>query len=195
MFRWNNGRLSFIEYRWRVFLDSYINAAFPSLISLNNGFEAISLRMHDDPSWRGWKSHAHAGRSDSPGWHSICSASTPLNREPRLSRQISVLFPTKPKNCKSLTNMMDTKPYSPLDVSSKEIRLLTLHPGRKLSPIRTSLFIGRLSDDPSPVYEALSYVWGPVDGLMHTIAVDGNPFQVRENLWQALQHLRSETVD
>ena len=43
-----------------------------------------------------------------------------------------------------------------------------------------------------PAYEALSYVWGP-DDMTHTILINEHNVTVRQNLWDALQHLRLET--
>jgi hypothetical protein len=43
-----------------------------------------------------------------------------------------------------------------------------------------------------PKYEALSYMWGPPK-LIKLILVDGADFEVRENLWVELQHLRLDS--
>jgi len=43
-------------------------------------------------------------------------------------------------------------------------------------------------------YEALSYVWGP-ESNQRPISLDGDEFLVRENLHQALFHLRDEFVE
>lgn len=40
-------------------------------------------------------------------------------------------------------------------------------------------------------YEALSYEWGDPSGPRHNIILNGQPFEVRENIFQALFHLRS----
>jgi len=40
-------------------------------------------------------------------------------------------------------------------------------------------------------YRALSYHWGD-DSRRHAIRLNGKRFEVRENLWQALRHLRHE---
>jgi hypothetical protein len=40
------------------------------------------------------------------------------------------------------------------------------------------------------VYEALSYTWGSPE-IQKSILIQGINVQVRENLWQALYHLRS----
>lgn len=76
--------------------------------------------------------------------------------------------------------------YHPLqDVD--EIRLLHLHPGSSREEIKCTIVHGTLSKQPS--YEALSYMWGPKD-IVQTVTINGISFNVRENLWSALQHLR-----
>lgn len=48
--------------------------------------------------------------------------------------------------------------YSPLDSNTREIRVLTLLPGGFEDLLRVS--VGKQSLDASPIYNALSYVWG-----------------------------------
>jgi hypothetical protein len=43
-----------------------------------------------------------------------------------------------------------------------------------------------------PTYEALSYVWGP-ENVIHPIVINGYNVYVRQNMWLAMQHLRSDT--
>lgn len=81
--------------------------------------------------------------------------------------------------------------YRDLDVTG-EIRVLTLRAGEKGSPITCSLQHQQLSQNPK--YEALPYMWGP-EYPTHTIEVNGSECEVRENLWQALYHLRDERED
>ncbi len=83
-----------------------------------------------------------------------------------------------------------TKPfdYSPL-ADSDEIRLLALEPASRFRTIKCSTIHATLSDKPR--YEALSYMWGPSQP-MRLIELDGKLYGVRENLWHALVHLRSE---
>lgn len=76
--------------------------------------------------------------------------------------------------------------YSPLQASD-EIRLLELQPAWK-GPIRCRIRHKNFSDKPQ--YEALSYQWGPKEPVRY-IFLDGKKFVVRENLWQALGHMRS----
>ncbi|KPI35740.1 uncharacterized protein AB675_1296 [Cyphellophora attinorum] len=67
------------------------------------------------------------------------------------------------------------------------IRLLTLLPGSRGSPISCRLEEVRLSSKPE--YMALSYTWGePV--LTNTISINGVSKGVRHNLYTALQYLR-----
>ncbi|KAH8762828.1 heterokaryon incompatibility protein-domain-containing protein [Hyaloscypha finlandica] len=79
--------------------------------------------------------------------------------------------------------------YSDLQ-DSDEIRLLCLEPRSSGDKIECTIKHVKFSD--SPVYEALSYMWGPQNVLQY-IVVSGNNILVRENLWSALQHLRLES--
>ncbi|KAK0668933.1 heterokaryon incompatibility protein-domain-containing protein [Cercophora samala] len=88
-------------------------------------------------------------------------------------------------------------PYMPLDHNRREIRLLKLNFANPPlsdenvddSPwINLSMSHASLDDVPAPRYAALSYVWGnPNDTL--PITLDGQPFQVTENLFTALDRL------
>jgi hypothetical protein len=53
--------------------------------------------------------------------------------------------------------------YAPLNVDLEEIRLMRLSPGRFDDTIEVEIFHTPLSEDHTPDYEALSYVWGSVD--------------------------------
>jgi hypothetical protein len=57
----------------------------------------------------------------------------------------------------------------------------------KASPVVCNLIHVKLSE--CPVYEALSYQWGP-ENVMRDIEIHGHPWHVRENLYWALSHLR-----
>jgi hypothetical protein len=83
----------------------------------------------------------------------------------------------------------DCFPYQPLDIKRNQIRLLELHPGLPDTPIRCSLKTVTLSE--LPRYDALSYEWG--EPATEQIMLDGMPIEVRENLFAALWHLRSES--
>ena len=73
--------------------------------------------------------------------------------------------------------------------NSDEIRLLYLLPraNEEDDMIRCSIKHVKLSE--SPVYEALSYMWGP-KGDSKPICLEANIRYVRENLWTALYYLR-----
>jgi hypothetical protein len=79
--------------------------------------------------------------------------------------------------------------YRPLSHSSKEVRLLTLLPGKNFSD-RVECELIHSSLEENPQYEALSYVWGTADAP-ETILLHGQAFAVRQNLLDALRHLRS----
>ena len=78
--------------------------------------------------------------------------------------------------------------YPAIELQSREIRLAHLLPRSKLwGIIRCDLKTARL--DKKLKYEALSYEWGPPH-LESQIMVNGHDVAVRQNLWQALEHLR-----
>lgn len=86
-------------------------------------------------------------------------------------------------------------PYELLDVEKLEIRVVILRPGIKSSPIECYLEHvstkkeARKGKKARPSYKALSYTWGSPE-IHKTIFLNGIEVQVRENLWQALYHLR-----
>ncbi len=76
--------------------------------------------------------------------------------------------------------------YAPLQ-DSDEIRLLELQPwigGTRKT--RVTLFHARLTEKPQ--YEALSYMWGSKE--TKSIHMSENSYEVRVNLWDALEHMR-----
>ncbi|KAE9364162.1 HET-domain-containing protein [Stipitochalara longipes BDJ] len=84
-------------------------------------------------------------------------------------------------------------PYRQLNAGFLEIRVLTLMPGLKAEPIVCEVEhvrADRISNNSEEGYSALSYTWGSPDatGVLH---LQGVPIQVRQNLLQALYHLRS----
>jgi hypothetical protein len=88
---------------------------------------------------------------------------------------------------------MHSYPHDPLDADRREVRLLELQPGSYDEPLRCRLTSASLTT--SPIYNALSYVWG--DGVDSApaepeILLDGNSFPVTPNLHSALRHLRSK---
>jgi hypothetical protein len=81
--------------------------------------------------------------------------------------------------------------HLPLDRSVEStFRLLTLLPGPKGSQPRCTLSVNTWQDGHNS-YEALSYVWGDSEAR-RLIILDGKIFQVTENLFSALNHLRFE---
>ncbi|KAH8589259.1 heterokaryon incompatibility protein-domain-containing protein [Bisporella sp. PMI_857] len=94
--------------------------------------------------------------------------------------------------------------YNSLDRSKFQIRLFKLFPSSShqlkahASPtedlIEGELVLANLSEN--PVYEALSYEWGPKNGpgASFSVRINGEVRQVRENLWWALHYLREETT-
>jgi len=78
--------------------------------------------------------------------------------------------------------------YSPLETSTDGIRLLTLEPpGKSDSSIKCTLQDATFAQKPK--YEALSYTWGDGAATMR-ILVNGQDFEVGQNLYDALKHLR-----
>ncbi|KAL5312856.1 hypothetical protein ACEPPN_019282 [Leptodophora sp. 'Broadleaf-Isolate-01'] len=77
----------------------------------------------------------------------------------------------------------------PLDDSNDSIRLLTLHPGGWGDSIKCELSVTTFSSKPE--YEALSYAWGDSKATK-AIWVNGVKVQIKENLRQALYHLRHD---
>jgi len=80
--------------------------------------------------------------------------------------------------------------YSPLSHNGDSFRLLRVLPSLSHgSPIRCELYTASISRKRNK-YIAGSYVWGPPEPKM-TILVDGEHFQVRENLFRFLKAFRS----
>ena len=90
---------------------------------------------------------------------------------------------------------MDKFSYSKL-LSSTHIRLLRLLPKEKdPNNIRCELFQYPLGDVSglSPLYEALSYVWGSKENLQ-SIIVENQSFNITRNLFTALLHMRDDKL-
>lgn len=80
--------------------------------------------------------------------------------------------------------------YQPLNLDSREIRLVRLlpHDMRKVwTTVECEIFHTYL--DSRPVYESLSYVWGDPT-VIRSIRVDGNSLLVTASLHEALMALR-----
>jgi hypothetical protein len=95
----------------------------------------------------------------------------------------SHVLPIHPKRSNILGRI-----YNPLNLSSNEIRLLTLFPGDSTADINCQLSQHSLEDRLD--YEALSYTWGSTEESL-TIYVNGFSFQITRNLDHALRHLRA----
>lgn len=82
--------------------------------------------------------------------------------------------------------------YKPLHETKPSIRLLYLHSGNFGSPIRCTL--SRAILDHNPIYEALSYEWGPpaTEPDVTRVVIKGQFKTVTPNLWTALRRLRYE---
>jgi hypothetical protein len=87
---------------------------------------------------------------------------------------------------------MSAFPYRALDAAKAEIRLLTLRAGSWDDNIKCKL--AHVSLHSNPDYEALSYTWGELEGLI-CILVDGHICEVRPDLEIALRHLCLEDKD
>lgn len=83
----------------------------------------------------------------------------------------------------------DPGPYEPIDSSKSEIRIIHLLPGEFDDTISIELVPVSLSSNPTPQYDALSYVWGreqcPTPAL-----VNGRPVTITSNLDTALRYFR-----
>jgi hypothetical protein len=75
-------------------------------------------------------------------------------------------------------------------ISDGEIRIFELQPGDGADEILGSLKVVSLTNPEVEVYNALSYTWGSEYPSQYSILVDGQPFEVRKNLFDALQQLR-----
>lgn len=87
-----------------------------------------------------------------------------------------------------------TSIYTPLDRTKSQIRLVHIQPRSSGDEISCLLHIVSL-DDGDCVYEALSYEWGDPGGVRKYVKLDGHTVAVRENLWNALWHLREEVME
>ncbi|KAM0529603.1 hypothetical protein ACHAPS_001013 [Verticillium nonalfalfae] len=89
---------------------------------------------------------------------------------------------------------MSSFPYKRLDLSTYAIRLLNLRKGGHFDPIRCNLVQAILDNEYLIPYKALSYTWGDASDRVE-IKVDDRTFGITRNLYDALDHLRSETTD
>jgi Heterokaryon incompatibility protein (HET) len=80
--------------------------------------------------------------------------------------------------------------FGPIQILGNDlqcIRVLQLEPGNINEEVSINLVVCELAT--APRYEALSYAWGDPKPS-HTIVCCGERFNVSENLYFALQHLR-----
>ncbi|KAH8744240.1 heterokaryon incompatibility protein-domain-containing protein, partial [Hyaloscypha sp. PMI_1271] len=82
--------------------------------------------------------------------------------------------------------------YDPLNFQRQQLRIVTLLPGRRSTPLECTIATVDLGSD-ELVYEALSYEWGDPAGARMEILLDGRRFLVRKNLWSAMKHIRNRT--
>jgi len=76
--------------------------------------------------------------------------------------------------------------YSPLDLTSRQIRLMGVLPSHENGATRCRVSVAELVENR---HVALSYVWD-TDEPSHMIERDGQPFFVRSNLFSFLQQAR-----
>lgn len=106
-----------------------------------------------------------------------------------LAPRLKLAWSERTRLCRGRSLETRTDPYQRhgLDPQRDQIRILHLHPGEWEDPIRTTLSVASLEDE--PYYEALSYVWGdPKDCL--EITLDGLEQKVTVNLWTALRRCK-----
>jgi hypothetical protein len=83
--------------------------------------------------------------------------------------------------------------HTPLDLTGQAIRVLKIHTDEPDGPggvLSTSLRDVELGSEP---FVCLSYVWG-TELHDEPILVNGRPFQIYENAWQALSALRNKQL-
>lgn len=85
----------------------------------------------------------------------------------------------------------DPGPYSSIDSSKDEIRIIHLLPGEFGDTINIELVPVSLSSDPPPQYDALSYVWGR-EPCQTPALVNGKPITITSNLDNALRYFRDK---
>jgi hypothetical protein len=88
---------------------------------------------------------------------------------------------------------MDTFRYESINLDGPAFRLLRLRRGKELD-VECELFQASLDSDDPISYEALSYTWGGTE-MSAAVRIDGRMLAVTENLYLALQYLRSQETD
>lgn len=85
--------------------------------------------------------------------------------------------------------------YQGLAHAKGSIRLLRIEKGWWFDDISCSLFETFLNADQVSPYKALSYAWGGGGKDVHQILIDNQAFEVKDNLFSALQHIRHTDQD
>ncbi|KAF2464838.1 HET-domain-containing protein [Lindgomyces ingoldianus] len=88
---------------------------------------------------------------------------------------------------------MDIFKHEPIDLEGPAFRLLRLFKGSE-ADIECELFQAWLHGDSAISYEALSYTWGGTE-MSASVKINGRTLHVTENLYLALQYLRSQETD
>jgi hypothetical protein len=81
--------------------------------------------------------------------------------------------------------------YQPLDSKHSGIRLLVLQPLQEGAGDLVRCELRHVTFGEKPVFKALSYTWGTSEETK-TIFMNNQRFEIRENLYDALVHLRQE---
>lgn len=90
------------------------------------------------------------------------------------------------------TTATEQSPYNPIDSSKAEIRIIHLLPGDFDDTIYIELVPVSLSSNPTPQYDALSYVWGQ-EQCHNPAFVNGRPVTITSNLDIALRYFRDSS--
>ncbi|KAB5515112.1 heterokaryon incompatibility protein-domain-containing protein [Coniochaeta sp. 2T2.1] len=117
----------------------------------------------------------------------------PNQSRPRTHPDTSAGEPTTPAGT-AKPKIHNTAAYQGANLDEDSIRLLEISPAaHDTSPLVCTLREATFGS--RPVFEALSYRWGPDDeGGKETVTLNGWPFEVRRNLRDALRFLRRRTL-
>jgi hypothetical protein len=80
--------------------------------------------------------------------------------------------------------------YDALPLTGDKIRIISLLPSQEINDILCHMETAELAEKPS--YNALSYLWGEPNADCRFVFINGIQLRVRQNLYQALLHLRSK---
>jgi hypothetical protein len=84
--------------------------------------------------------------------------------------------------------------YEPLGTTIRRFRLLRLFKGTYKEPLCATIFQAELDEPTELEYDSLSYAWEP-HGPTHSIQVNGQLLDIRENMDSALRGLRQIQKD